>query len=294
MSHPVRRICRRLAAGVFAVGLAGAAGSAWAAGLNNADAVPQLGPRGVDGYREFLASEPHRAFAIAPGGAWAWRAGLPSRELAEQAALDDCRANTAHSALPCVLYAADDQRVFDALAWPKLWGPYASRQAAERAAVGVRRGERFPDLRFRMANGSPAKVSDFRGKVLVLHFWGSWCGPCRRELPDLQQLAAQFAGHREVRFIFLPVREPFAVARAWAQDHKLALPLADSGVTDSGEPAFVLADGSRLPDRQVAGKFPTTYVLDKRGVVVFSHVGDASRWPDYAPFLRDVVARSGG
>lgn len=266
------------------------AGTAGAARLDDAAAVPQLGPRGADSYRDFLAAGQHRAFAIAPGGAWAWRADLPSRDLAERAALDDCRDNATQ---PCVLYASDDQLVFDAQAWPKLWGPYADARAAQRAAVGTRRGERFPDLAFRAADGRRAKVSDYRGQVLVLHFWGSWCGPCRRELPDLQGLVKTLAGQRDIRFVFLPVREPFATARDWARAQKLELPLYDSGVTDGGEHAFALADGTRLPDRQVAGKFPTTYVLDKRGLVVFAHVGDASRWGDYAPFLRDAAARSG-
>lgn len=247
---------------------------------------PQLGPRGVDSYREYLAAEPHRAFVVAPGGAWAWRAGAPGGELAEEAALADCRAHTEQT---CVPYALDERIVFDAKAWPTLWGPYADAAAARRASVGTRRGERFPDLRFRDDAGRALKVSDFRGQVLVLHFWGSWCGPCRRELPDLRRLVRRMSGQRDVRFVFLPVREPFATARDWLRAQQLDLPLHDAG----GGETFALADGTTLPDRRVAGKFPTTYVLDKRGIVVFAHVGDASRWEEYAPFLRDAAARSG-
>jgi thiol-disulfide isomerase/thioredoxin len=260
-------------------------GAAAATELRDAPAVPQLGPQGIESYREFLASGQHRSFAIAPGGIWAWRADLLSRDMAERAVLEDCRQNTAQT---CMTYAVDDQVVFDAKAWPKLWGPYATTDAAKRAPVGVRRGERFPDLVFRDAAGQAKKVSDYRGQVLVLHFWGSWCGPCRRELPDLQQLVRQMAKERDIRFVFLPVREPFKVARDWAQGQKLQLPLFDGG-----EKEFILASGERLPDRQVAGKFPTTYVLDKHGLVIFAHVGDASRWTEYAPFLKDAAGRSG-
>lgn len=249
---------------------------------------PQLGPRGVASYRDYLAAGPHRAFVIAPGGAWAWRADAPSRELALDAALADCREYTEQT---CVPYALDRDPVFDARAWPTLWGPYADAAAARRAPVGTRRGERFPDLVFRDAAGRAVKVSDFRGQVLVLHFWGSWCGPCRRELPDLQGLARRLERQRDIRFVLLPVREPYAAARDWARAQKLDLPLYD-GAAAGGE-VFVLADGTTLPDRRIAGKFPTTYVLDKRGIVVFAHVGDASRWEEYAPFLRDAAARSG-
>lgn len=270
--------------------LTGAANAVNAAELRDAQAVPQLGPRGVASYKEFLTSGPHRAFAVAPGGAWAWRSDLPSRDLAERAVLEDCRANTQQT---CVLYAADDQVVFDAGAWLKLWGPYATAAEAGKAPAGVRRGEHFPDLIFHDAAGKQRKVSDYRGQVVVVHFWGSWCPPCRRELPDLQRLVRLMEKATDIRFVFLPVREPFETARQWAQGQKLNLPLFDGGVDGKGDHAFALADGSRLPDRQVAGKFPTTYVLDKHGLVIFAHIGDASRWTEYAPFLRDAAARSG-
>ena len=262
------------------------AGSVAATDLRDANAVPQLGPRGIDSYKEFLASGMHRAFAIAPGGAWAWRADLPSRELAVRTVLDDCRGFTQQT---CVAYAADDQLVFDAKAWPTLWGPYADASRAAQAKIGVNRGERFPDIRLRDPDGKPAKVSDYRGQVVVLHFWGSWCGPCRRELPDLQKLVKGMATSKAVRFVFVPVREPLSTSRDWLKQQKLELPLYDAG---SGE-SFVLADGAKLPDRQVAGKFPTTYVLDKHGLVVFSHIGDASRWEEVAPFLKDTARLSG-
>lgn len=265
-------------------------GLAVAAELRNVAAVPQLGQRGVAGYQAFLASGPHRAFAIAPGGMWAWLGDLPSTETAEQAALDACQE---HTTLRCVLYASDDQVVFDAQTWPQLWGPYVTADAAKRLPVGVRRGERFPDLTFRDAAGRTTKVADFRGRVFVLHLWGSWCGPCRRELPDLQKLVRQMEKPGAVRFAFLPVREAFSTARDWAQAQQLRLPLYDSGVDGSGKNTFTLADGTQLPDRQIASKFPTTYVLDKHGVVIFVHVGDVSRWTEYAPFLQDAVKRSG-
>lgn len=261
-----------------------------AADLRDVKAVPQLGSHGIEGYKEFLASGQHRSFAIAPGGTWVWHADLPSLELAERAALQDCRESTQQT---CVTYALDDQVVFDAQAWPKLWGPYASARSAQRAPVGVKRGERFPDLAYRDTTGHPGKVSDLRGKVVFLHFWGSWCGPCRRELPDVQQLVRKMAPEHDIRFLFLPVREPFAVARDWARAQKLDLSLFNSGVEGKGEQAFTLADGTKLPDRQVAGKFPTTYVLDKHGIVIFAHVGDASRWTEYAPFLQDARLHSG-
>ena len=50
-----------------------------------------------------------------------------------------------------------------------------------------------PDLAFTDMEGNPAKLSDFRGKVVVLNIWATWCTPCREEMPTLDNLQAIFA-----------------------------------------------------------------------------------------------------
>ncbi len=261
-----------------------------AAGLGQVDAIPHLDETGRAAYREFLQASPHRAFVIAPGGSWAWRAELPSEESALRHALQDCRQQTEQS---CVPYAVDERVVFDIAAWPRSWGPYASGAVADRATVGVRRGQRFPDLRLRDPAGKPRKLSDFRGRVVVLHFWGSWCPHCIQELPDLQRLHARFKALRDVQFILLSVREPYGVSRDWARRRGIDLPLFDAGETAERQGALRLADGGLLRDRELARVFPSTYVLDKHGLVIFAHTGPVARWSEYAPFLRDAAARSG-
>jgi thiol-disulfide isomerase/thioredoxin len=271
-------------------GLASAIGIAAAAGLTDPGAVPHLDARGRTAYRQFLASAPHRAFAIAPGGAWGWAAEAESPELAERQALEGCQANTRQA---CQAYALDDRVVLDPGAWARAWGPYATAAQASRAPTGMQRGERFPDLLFRDAGGRPLMLSELRGQVVVLHFWGSWCPPCQREMPDLARLTRAMAKDKAVRFVFLQVREDFAVARRWADRLAKGLPLYDSGMKSGSDSAFTLADGGRLADRAVAMAFPTTYVLDRHGLVLFSHVGPVAGWDQYIPFLRDAAARSG-
>lgn len=258
--------------------------------VGDARAVPHLSERGRASYLQFLAAEPHRAFAIAPGGGWAWRAGLDSGEAALAAALAACRQHTEQR---CVPYAVDNRVVFDAAAWRTLWRPYATAAAAKRLPEGTRRGERFPDLAWRTPGGAAGRLADLRGKVVVLHFWGSWCPPCLREMPELAKLHAALEDVPDIRFVLVPVREPFQRAKDWAARKGIRLPLYDPGLRSEDDAELPLAGGGRLPDRQVARMFPTTYVLDRHGVVLFSHVGETLRWPEYAPFLEDAAAHSG-
>lgn len=253
-------------------------------------APPHLGPAGRTEYREYLEAPDHRAFAIAPGGAWGWTSGEPTARAAEEKALGICQGQTDQR---CIGYAVDDRAVFDAAAWSRLWGPYATAAEASRAAAGRERGQRMHDIAFKDAGGRLRQLSSLKGKVVVLHFWGSWCPPCRQEMPELQKLHKALAGRSDIAFVILQAREMFQVSRQWAQKQGIDLPLSDSGASGDEDASFRLAGGRTIRDREIAGRFPTTYVLDKRGVVVFSHLGPVHDWPGYEPLLRDAADRSG-
>lgn len=261
-----------------------------AATLNDIKSVPHLDSGGQDGYREFLASGNHRAFAIAPGGAWTWKGGTISAQSASTEALTFCEND---SGLSCIVYAVDDKVVFDAHVWERLWGPYLNHAEASRTHIGLNRGKRFYNLTFRSGTGKLIRLSDLQDKVVLLHFWGSWCPPCRREIPDLQQFHQALSTSPDIQMVLLQVREDFAVSRQWVRQQGLNLPLFDSGARGKEGDSLTLADGTKMHDRDLAPAFPTTYILDKHGIIVFSNIGPISRWSEYLPLLRDVAKRSG-
>lgn len=259
------------------------------AGLAHAS-PPQLDERGRAGYAEFLQATKHRAFAIAPGGAWVWRGDMESPELAMQAALEDCRSQARRS---CLAYALDDKVVFKPQAWAQAWRPYLSAAQAQQAPIGVKPGQRFPDLAYRDAGGRERKLSDQRGSerghIVLLHFWGSWCPPCQREMPDLQKLHARLKAASNMHFVFLPVREPAAKSRTWLGTRGIALPIADAGAQAEKEGFFPLSNGSKIRDRELAMVFPTTYILDRNGIVLFAHVGPVTNWLALESLLKDAA-----
>lgn len=55
-------------------------------------------------------------------------------------------------------------------------------------------GDKAPDFEVTLADGQKARLADLKGKYVLLHFWGSWCGPCRAENPHLATIYQQYSG----------------------------------------------------------------------------------------------------
>lgn len=238
-----------------------------------------------NGYRDYLEAPQNRAFAIAPGGAWAWVSGADLQELAEIQALDACRKNTEQ---PCHLYSVNSDIVFNSGAWAASWDLHA-RGDFSTVPMGTRRGQRFPDLAVTTPEGRATRLSELRGRPAIVHFWGSWCPPCQAEFPELQKLYDALAPEGGVSFILLQGHEPIAKSRRWIKRRGFTMPLYDSGQRGQADDAFTLADGTSLNERRLAGVYPTTYVLNADGLVVFRHDGPVKHWEGYEAMIRHLA-----
>ena len=67
--------------------------------------------------------------------------------------------------------------------------------------------EKLLERKIRAVEGSSFRLADFHGKVLVINLWASWCGPCRREIPEYESVRKEYAG-REIEFIGLTTEDP--------------------------------------------------------------------------------------
>jgi len=267
--------------------------SGFALERGQADMIPHVNQQGRDGFLEYLYAEDNKAFAIAPGGAWAWSALQTSEAEARRVALQSCQSHTQQA---CVLYAVNDKLVFDRQAWSRLWRLNKQQRPATTVA-GVSRGSRFPNLAFKNAKGKSHRLSNFKGKLILVHFWGSWCPPCMREMPSLLRLQQALKKNHgnQIKMVLLQVREPFSRSLQWAKQQQFdRLPLYDSGVKGDSDSTFYTADGQTLKDRQLARAFPTSYVLDRQGRVLFAHTGPITDWLEYLPFFKDIVELSRG
>lgn len=112
--------------------------------------------------------------------------------------------------------------------------------------------------------GKPARLSDLRGKVVVLNFWGSWCGPCVQEAPSLERLN-QYIKSRNAMVLGVAADDDEAAFRAFIQKHGLTFP-------NYRDPATI---DTRSPIAASYGTFmvPETYIIDRRGRIARKIVG---------------------
>jgi DsbE subfamily thiol:disulfide oxidoreductase len=120
--------------------------------------------------------------------------------------------------------------------------------------------EPAPDFeRPSLEGGAPIALSSFRGQVVVLNFWASWCAPCRLEAPGLRRVSERYRD-RGVRFLGVDYRDDDAAGLAFVDEFRLRYP----SVTDPS--------GSLAYDYELVG-FPTTFIIDPAGTIRYRFVG---------------------
>lgn len=132
---------------------------------------------------------------------------------------------------------------------------HASAASATAQSTGLHRGQLAPDFTLQDAQGNNVRLSDYRGRKVIVNFWASWCPPCRAEMPHMQR----FYEKRGSDDIFLlsvnltSLEKSGGAARKFADKHGITFPIA-------------LDKEGDVLDLYNVRAYPTTYVLDERGV----------------------------
>lgn len=107
-------------------------------------------------------------------------------------------------------------------------------------------------------DGSPYSLADQKGKIIVMNFWATWCGPCRAMEPHFERVAAQFHGIADIVFLAADCDEDETLVPAYLEEAKPSM-------------TVVFADGL---DRLLAVRsFPTVVVLDRTGKIAYRTEG---------------------
>lgn len=104
-------------------------------------------------------------------------------------------------------------------------------------------------------SGDEVRLSDFRGKWILLNFWATWCGPCREEMPSMEKLYQEF---KDQNFVILAIsidQEEMGVVAHFADAFHLSFP--------------ILLDPKQVTTSTYAvNSIPTTYVVDPNGMII--------------------------
>jgi thiol-disulfide isomerase/thioredoxin len=146
---------------------------------------------------------------------------------------------------------------------PPLSSDLVDQPHAGLAGSDVKIPTRLPEFTLANLGGVPTPIAHWKGKSLVINFWATWCAPCRREIPMLGHLAAQWAD-RGVVVVGVAVDHSQAVA-SYAQELRIPYPLL-VGEQDALDAALALGVGSPL--------FPFTVFTDDAGEIVALYIGE--------------------
>lgn len=130
-------------------------------------------------------------------------------------------------------------------------------------------------LPVRTRDGATRDLAAKTGRGLILHFWATWCAPCREEMPALVKFVRETKGDRNVDFLAVSTDEEWSVVDAWLKERGIeGLPVA---LDPKGDTAH----------RVGTDQFPETWFLAPSGEVL-QHVVGAADWND--PKLREFAA----
>jgi cytochrome c biogenesis protein CcmG/thiol:disulfide interchange protein DsbE len=150
----------------------------------------------------------------------------------------------------------------------------ASNEPDRAVEDALSQGERepAPELELPRLSGSGSEsLDDYRGRVVVLNFWASWCEPCREESPLLQRWHERIEG-RGATVLGVDAFDEIGRARAFVEEYGLTYPMLRDGEGATRESFGILG-------------FPETFVIDREG-----RIAAVERGPVDAQFMRERVA----
>ena len=148
-----------------------------------------------------------------------------------------------------------------------------AEQSSADVPVRPQRGFRAPDFTLLDLEGEQVSLSDFRGQLVLINFWATWCPPCRDELPVIQ---AQYEKSDDLVVLGVNFQEGADEVRSFVTNEELTFPI-------------LLDEEGRVTMTYRARALPTSFLVDAEGIITAVHIG-----PVAAGHLKDYVIQARG
>lgn len=121
-----------------------------------------------------------------------------------------------------------------------------------------------PDFTLHTVDGTPLRLSDLRGKVVLLNFWATWCPPCKAEMPDLNALHQKYGAEHDFTVVGINMEERAADVSAFARARQITFPL------------LLDPEGAVSAGRYAIRSLPTSLIIDREGRIRDMWMGQIS------------------
>jgi thiol-disulfide isomerase/thioredoxin len=123
----------------------------------------------------------------------------------------------------------------------------------------IQAGTESIDFELETLAGGTRSLNSFKGKVVFLNFWATWCGPCRQEMPSMERLYQRLKG-KGLEIVAVNLHEDKATVQKFIDEYKLTFPV-------------LLDKNGRVGSTYGTRSIPTTYIIDRKGFVVAGTIG---------------------
>jgi thiol-disulfide isomerase/thioredoxin len=140
--------------------------------------------------------------------------------------------------------------------------PAAELSQEEIREVGLqplKEGTAIVDFELQQLGGASRSLGSFKGKVVFLNFWATWCGPCRQEMPSMERLYQRLRG-KGLEIVAVNLQEDDKAVQKFVDELKLSFPV-------------LLDKSGRVGATYGARSIPTSYIVDRNGFVLAGTIG---------------------